>query len=86
MPDVLFQDSKNYCKDNGLQLSELLRHLLRIEIYNESSLIQKIEVIDPVYNRRYKIKIKDAKEWRNKVVGLAKDSNLVSQTETPRET
>jgi hypothetical protein len=38
IPPVLHEDTKKYCKDNGLDLSKLIRHLLRIEVYYEKSL------------------------------------------------
>jgi len=38
IPPILFKDTKKYCKENGIKISELIRHLVRIEIYHEKSL------------------------------------------------
>jgi hypothetical protein len=41
MPDDLHFDLVNYCKDNSLKPSDVARHLIRIEIYQEQSLSKK---------------------------------------------
>lgn len=38
MPEEILKDLTSYCDKNGLAKSELLRHLIRIEIYHEKSL------------------------------------------------
>lgn len=47
LPEPLNTDFRAYCKKNALQFQELLRHLIRIEIYQEKSLSKggvKIEI------------------------------------------
>jgi len=39
MPDDFLKEVDKYCVDNKLQRSELIRHLLRVEIYHEKSLV-----------------------------------------------
>lgn len=41
MPQVIANDLNNYCFKNKLTKSELLRYLIRIEIYHEKSLERK---------------------------------------------
>lgn len=36
-------DLKEYCKDNSLDRQEVIRHLIRTEVYQEQSLAKKIK-------------------------------------------
>lgn len=38
--DLLF-DLENYCKENDLKPTDLVRYLLRIELYNEQTMSKK---------------------------------------------
>lgn len=38
IPIQTYKDFENYCKDNDLKLNDVVRHLIRTEIYQEKSL------------------------------------------------
>lgn len=41
VPEDLLFDLRNYCVDNGLKYTDVVRSLIRIEIYNEQAFAKK---------------------------------------------
>lgn len=56
LADDLKLDLDTYCEDNGLKPSDVIRHLIRTEIYQDRSLAK----IDPD-----KLTIKERKAYKN---------------------
>jgi len=40
-PQDVFEDMQSYCKKNGMSQSELVKHLVRKELYQDKSLAKK---------------------------------------------
>lgn len=43
LPKILLGDLDKYCEKNNLNRSEVIRHLIRIEIYHEKSLDKEVK-------------------------------------------
>ena len=43
VPDKVYSDLKNYCKENSFSVGEFIRHIIRMEIYYKKPIENEIK-------------------------------------------